>query len=459
MAFTFVGGSYALDSRTADVQRAVNCYPAPIESMTGKAGFMLKSIPGLVRFASIGSVGRGAYEINGRAWVVVDSGLYEVFADGTFAARGTLNTSTGPVGITSNTTQLIVTDGGGYTLTLAGHVFERITDEDFPGSAMVDYLDQYAIFSPASGQQFWISDLGDASSVDGLDFSSAESSPDDIVGFKVINRDLWLIGRDGGEVWFNTSNSEFPIERNNGSVFGVGCSAKWTIQPYNNSIAWLGADKSGGPGVWMAAGYQVARISNRGVEKAIAACTDIGSATAYTQRIDGSVFYCLNLPGVSTTQCYDILTGAWHERAELIEGEYAQHRVGWYFNAFGLDLGLGTDGVVYRWSRTAYDNDGDRLVRDRISPHNATPTQDLLQFSDFQLDLDTGFAGDVMLRYSNDGGYTWGPWDVRNMGGTGSVATRLRWLRCGQARDRVWHVRCTDSRKFDIVNATVRVAR
>ena len=460
MAVPFVGPSYLLDTRTADVQRSVNLYPAPIESGSGKAAFMLKSIPGLVEFASIGNEGRGAYEINGRAWVVVDDTLYEVFTDGTTADRGSLLTSTGFVSIKSNTTQLFLVDGdNAYVMPLDTNLLSRVTDPDFPGSDLTEYLDQYAIFAPADGQSFSITALGDATTIDALDSASSEASPDNLVGFAVINRELWLLGRESGEVWFNSGNSEFPLERNNGSIFGVGCAGKWTIKPFNNTIAWVGADKSGGNGVWMAAGYQAQRISNRSVEQAIAACTDMDHAIAYTQRIDGSVFYCLQLPGVDTTWCYDALTGAWHERADWTLGEYAQHRVSWYFRAFGKDLGLSTDGVLYQWDKEAFDNAGDPLVRDRISPHNAVPANDPIFYTDFRLDLDTEFAGIVTLRYSNDGGATWGSWDERNLGGIGGYMSRVRWLRCGSAMDRVWHVRCTDAVPFNPVSAIVNATR
>ncbi len=459
MPVPFVGPSYKLNTRRADVQRVVNLYVAPNESGSSKTPTMLKSIPGLVQFANAGSVGRGAYEINGRAWVVADNKLKELIAGGTLIDRGTLVGSMGYVSFMSNTTQLVVVDNGhGYVLTLETNSFVEITAPGFPGGSLTDYLDQFAIFAADDGDSFFISALGDGTSVDLLDFASAEASPDHLTGFRVINRQLWLMGSGTGEVWFNTGAGDFPIERNNGAIFPVGCSAKWSIQPYNGTIAWVGADKAGGPGVWMAAGYQAQRISNRAVEQAIAACTDLSNAIAYVQRIEGSIFYCLQMPGVDTTWCFDALTSSWHERAELVDGDYEKHRVYWYFNAFGKSLGLSPDGKVYEWRKDANDNAGDTLVRDRISPHNALPGARRLYFSNFQLDLDVGYDGDVLLRYSNDGGNSWEAWDARSLGGVGAVQTRLTWDRCGSARDRVWHVRCTDAVPFNPVNATVTVA-
>jgi hypothetical protein len=49
----FVGGSYELRRKKADVQRSVNLMPTPIESGTGKAGVFLAPVPGLRVFSDL----------------------------------------------------------------------------------------------------------------------------------------------------------------------------------------------------------------------------------------------------------------------------------------------------------------------------------------------------------------------------------------------------------------------
>lgn len=48
----FVGGSYLLQHRKADVQRSVNLMPTPIESGSGKSQMYLMPTPGLVVFTT-----------------------------------------------------------------------------------------------------------------------------------------------------------------------------------------------------------------------------------------------------------------------------------------------------------------------------------------------------------------------------------------------------------------------
>ena len=89
MAFPFVGPSYALDFRKADVQRSVNLYLDVIESRTGKAPAVLQSIPGYSLFATPGAEVRGVHEVNGRCFVVSGSTLYEMNSAGTCTSLGT----------------------------------------------------------------------------------------------------------------------------------------------------------------------------------------------------------------------------------------------------------------------------------------------------------------------------------------------------------------------------------
>jgi hypothetical protein len=53
MPIPFIGGSYELKRKKADVQRSVNLMPTPIESGSGKSGQFLQSIPGLTEFSGL----------------------------------------------------------------------------------------------------------------------------------------------------------------------------------------------------------------------------------------------------------------------------------------------------------------------------------------------------------------------------------------------------------------------
>lgn len=52
MTIQFVGGSYNINTRKADVQRAVNLFPVMNEVAGGKSIAYLDSVPGLTTFST-----------------------------------------------------------------------------------------------------------------------------------------------------------------------------------------------------------------------------------------------------------------------------------------------------------------------------------------------------------------------------------------------------------------------
>lgn len=453
--FPFVGPSYTLAARTADVQRSVNLYPAPVESGSGKSQYMLQSLPGLSVFCSgMSGIGRGCFELNGRFFCIVGTKFYEVSHAGLATERGTLSTGVGVVDIDANSLEVFLVDGvTGYKFTLATNVFATNTRvADIGGSKRTAYLDQYAIYAP-QGSAFFISSLADSGAIDDLDFASAEGRPDELVSFVVANRQLYLFGKSSTEIWLNTGATDFPLQRYEGMVMGVGCAATYSAQVANGVPVWVGSDNSGTGSVWMANGYVPQRISTRAVEEAMSSSSDISQAVGHIHQWRGSSFYCLNLPGLDTTWVFDFLTQSWHERAELVGGVYMPYRAVDYSVFGNKSLMLGSDGVLYQLDADVYDNAGDVLVRDRISPHNATPDWKRGFFGSFQIDCERGAGGVAMMRYSNDGGSTWSDWRQRSMGELGKYQQRLIWNLSGSARDRVWQVRCTDAVPFNIVHA------
>jgi hypothetical protein len=460
MSVAFIGSSYSLENRPADLQRSINLYLSPIESGTGKSAAFLRDAPGLASYAATSGVGRagGAKEVLGRAFVVVSNTLYEVLEGGSFTNRGTLLTSSGPVDMAFNTTQLVVVDGDyGYVLTLATNVFARITSAAFYGSSRVNYLDQYTIYNRPDTGQFYIGDLGDATDLDALDFATAEGHPDNVVAHLVSHRELWLFGTHSTEVWFNSGNSSFPLERNNGAFIEIGCAAAQTAVNTVNTVFWVGRDKDGQGIVWMARGFTPVRISNACVEEALQNSTDISAATAHTEQWAGHSFYCLQIPGSDTTFVFDVTTQQWHDRAELVDGDYEQHRGVAHMVCFGKHLLLGDDGVVYEMSHDFHTNAGDTLLRERISPHSSSPTEEWVFYESFEILCEKATGGTVMLRWSNDGGRSWGSWVVRSLGATGEFGHETKWgPPLGRAKDRVWAMRVSDNVPFNPVKAVIK---
>lgn len=401
-------------------------------------------------------------------YTVVGSTLYRVSSAGVRTSIGGLATSRGHVGMKIGLNQLVITDGAhGYVYDLINGSFQQITSEGWLGSFTVDYLDGYFTFIDPYSQTFYVSAIEDALTIDALDFATANASPDRLVGQVVTNRILVLFGEVSSEPWQDSGAADFPFERNSGGYIEVGLLGAFTAKELDNSVYWLGRDERGAGIVYKLEGFRPVRISTMAVEQkiqeAIAAGNDMTQACAYAYQQGGHSFYVLQIPGLDTTWVYDAASQQWHERAEFVNGEYRQHRGKYHAYCFGKHIIAGDDNVLYFYDVDANTNAGDVLVRDRVSPHYATPSMDRLTFASFELDctVGEGIAGqaqaNAMLRYSNDGGTSWSSWRTATLGAVGERQARARFLRCGSARDRVWQVRVTDDVPVAIVNANIEV--
>ncbi len=453
----FVGPSYVLATRQASAQRAVNLYLQAMETPS-KASVIMRAVPGLVQFASLGAEVRGCIEAAGRCFFVAGGSLYELSSAGVATSRGTLATSTGNVGMAWGTTQLVIVDGdNGYVLTLSTNVFAQIADPDFPGSDRVDYLDGFFLLKAPGTQQFYTTSIDDASTIDALDYASAESTPDDIVAHIVLNQRLYLLGELTTEIWFNAGGVDFPLARATGETIDVGCIAKWSVCKADAGIMWIGRDLNGSGIVYNASGGPPQRISTVAVEEALQASSDLSSAVAYVYQDHGQTFYAINAPGVASTWVYEVATNAWHERCDLdADGEFEQHRATHHVFAHGLHLVGDADGYVYRMDRTVNTFDGDARVCERTSPNDAIPLREEKTHREFVLDCTTGEASSgtpvVELSWSNDGGATFGNPVQRSAGALGNRYQRLIWRNLGRSRDRVWRVRFSEDAPFAIVS-------
>jgi len=59
----------------------------------------------------------------------------------------------------------------------------------------------------------------------------------------------------------------------------------------------------------------------------------------------------------------------------------------------------------------------------------------------------------IMLRYSDDGGYVWSSEDWRGVGALGNYQTVVRWRNRGQSRERIYEVVMTDPVPMTLIRA------
>lgn len=450
----FVGATYQMEAKSFDAQRCVNLYPILSETGSSKSVAALRGTSGLSTFLTIGTGPiRGGIESAKRGFFVSGDGFYEILEDGTSILHGTLDTSVGLVDLQENPTQIMIVDFQyGYIFNKTTDTFTKITDGDFPTPSDLTFQDGYFIVT--SGQIAARSDLNDGLSWNALNRTTVESSPDELVGCISDKSNLWFFGTKSTEVFQNTGVTDFSFQRINGAYLETGCAAQGTIKYIDNSVIWLGTDENGDAVIWRSNGYNAQRISTQAIEKKVSESTNFAESYAWTYHERGHAFYLIQVKGLSTTLVFDISTGQWHERSyrDVLTAEEKQHRGSChiFFNQMHL-VGDRLSGKIFKMSLDTYTDDGDPIVRERVSPcysDNMTP----IKHRKFELDMEVGVGlqsgqgsdPQIMLQYSDDDANTWSSELWRDIGKVGKYKTRVEWNKLGQANKRTYRIRISD---------------
>jgi hypothetical protein len=468
MQIPFVNGAYLARSTNLDAQRCVNLYPEKDESGTGKNVAALIGTPGLRLLLTLPGSGpvRGEWTPTvGDMIAVQGNAVYRVSSSWVATFVGNIRTSSGPVSISDNGIDAVLVDGPyGYVMNLSSSSFGQISDPAFYGADRVDYIDNYFVFNRPGTSQFYISGLGNTT-LDALDFASSEGSPDVIVGFIVDHRQVLFLGTESGELFENTGNIDFPIERSGNVFIEQGCCAAQSITKIDNTIFWLGGNKKGNGIVWRLDGARPVRISTHAIEFAIQNYSRIDDCIAYAYQKEGHSFVVFIFPTAGATWVYDAATNLWHERAYLDPGPgtLGRHRSNCHC-FFGGEHVVGDweNGNLYALDLDYFTDNGDPLPRIRTAAHISDGDYTRIRFDGLQVDFEagtgtqTGQGADpqAMLDWSDNGGKTWSNEHWAAIGKTGEYEDRVRWRRLGKARQRTYRLTITDPVKVAIIGAS-----
>jgi len=492
----FVGPAYETANPAQDSQRLINWYveidpnePSPTQPVTNqsesKVALGLLGAPGLVLLNSAysGEV-RGGWVLPGNtsALLVVGSScvLATVSAAATatnraalsFATVGTLATSAGPVKIRDNGAGgvAVLVDGANlYVYQVAAKTLTLSADPAWLGSNTVAEVDGWFIFQQPGTQKFYTSPVywNGVAALDPTYFALKDNYSDNLVAVIENNRQVWLVGEASTEPWFNAGGNSMPFSRLQGAVMQVGCAAAQTVVRNGPNLIWLARSERGENYVIQTNGYQWETISTQALSFAMTQYPVISDARAYIYSEEGHEFYVLTFPTADVTWVYDMTTSMWHQRASFdpTKGTFHRQRVQTLINFAGMRIGGDyINGQIYMQTRSAYSDAQYPLVAVRRTPHvwdkndRARVIQSRLQIDFFPgsgVATGQGQNPQAMLKWSNDGGQTWGNEHWAAMGAIGSTKNRVIWRRLGAARDRVYEVRISDPVKRDVAGASL----
>jgi len=434
-------GYYESDSLPISAQECTNFYPniAQAPALNQETLF---GTPGLTQVASASDISncRGAHEMNGVPYFVIDGKLYSMSASYVLTDHGQIDGS-GRVSMADNGTQMLVLvpGGNGYIYNHVTDSFAQITDADFTANGnpqQVVYIDGYFCLTTDS-KKFIVSALNDGLSYNALDFGTAESDPDEIVAPVVFKNQLFIGGSQTIEAFQNIGGADFPFQRT-GLFLSKGISSPFSIQSIQDTFVFVGAGANESPAIWALSGNSVAKISTTAIDKELSALTEdqVKDIYSWAYADKGAYFVGFALP--ETTLVYDAISKRWHERKSLVNGSLGAYRVNALIRAYNeLWAGDFVDGRIGRVSQDIYTEYGNNILRTIVTQ----PFQNNMEsfvLPELELTVESGVGNSdamdpkVGLERSTDG-KLWSDARYRSIGKTGEYNRRVIWNRNGRA--------------------------
>lgn len=457
----FIGQAYTSQAVTVAADRSINLYCESVDAdagyQAGKAPMVLYRTPGLNLLQTLPDAPvRAEFAINGRVFAVAGQTFFELTSATTNVKWGSVAASTLPAQMCSNGVQVLILSGGlGYIFNLTTNIFSPIAEGGgFPANAVsITTIDTYFLALAGDTSEFYISSPLDGTTWNALNFSGSEE-PDNAVAIAESHLYLWIFGQDDIVIFEDTGASITPFQRVPGSQIEQGCGAAASILTADNTLMWLGMDARGSNVFYRADGFLPTRISNYGVETALAGYSTTSDCVGYSYQDEGHLFCVWHFPTANATWVYDVGEKKWHERllwtpsAMAWSASLARYHV----SAFGMHIvGDYTSGNLYQMSEAFATENGANIRWLRSAPYLSNEEVTLIHHR-LQLDMQTGdgvagapdYEPQVMLRYSDDGGRTWSDEIWESCGATGEYLTRVLFNRLGDSRRRAYEASGTD---------------
>lgn len=418
----FIGSSAQVQSPVSDLERSVNLYEEPADVESGRPA--LYPTPGMRSFLAVADAGtRALRQMNSRTFTVIGGGIYELFPTMVSASYGrvTLDQNLAQIefnGVVAN--QALIGSGtNGYLLNLTTNTLSQVLTGD---CYQIGTLDSYFVaFNPVTGR-IRISAAGDGTTWDPTQFQTRSQQPDSWKAMIVRAPDIWLIGDQSGDFWYDAGNFPFPFAPRTGFTHFYGIVAPFSLAASSRTVMWLSKNQDGIGLLVRADGYAPQPVGSYAFDAAMAnyaATSRIDDAEGQMIQWSGHVWYVLRFPTANHTWAYDLRTGRLFEL-----GHWNSARGDWdawspraHCMSFGLHLvGDSSSQISVLDSTVGVEANGDPIRRLRMPPALIAANGSRVFVDRFELGMQPGLGTQfgqganptVMVRWSPDFGRTFG---------------------------------------------------
>jgi hypothetical protein len=390
----FLGGGTAGKSRTVTAQRKLNIYLE--HRPDGEKGVMVSiyGTPGLKLKYTVTGAGsiRGMTGTNTNLYLVSNNTFYKLDTSGTvvYSAPDEVLSVGSTVEISSSTTQTLIADG------VAGYLYDgsdfTLLPDSFPHTAnTVTFVAGYFVAEEPNSQKFWVSDLYDGSTWNGLAFASASQYPDNILAVDNLNGILIPFCEQHMEFWQNVGSTPVPFAPILSATNDWGLAALHSRSHIAQSICFLGRSEGGQIQICRLMGYTVTVISTSDIDAIINGFTVTSDAVGLSYQVDAHPFYQITFPTADRSFLYDCSTGIWSETQSGHALGYATRHLAQFSTLVGgqtvfCDI---SSNNIYTMDGEQFTDNGLPIERELITRH-ALDNYNEFTVDELYLDMETG---------------------------------------------------------------------
>lgn len=452
------GPSYQSRSRPLASQETRNFYQEVNEG--GKESYTLMPFPGLVSVGSAGQRDRGMHIMSGEIFRVIDNALY-VFQSNAHRF----------IGFVPGTERCIFADDGTNLFFCSnkkvfwynGVSVTEVSDPDIIGVISVDILNNQIIYT--SENYTGVAEVGDGSSVNGLDIIGAEANPDKLVRDYVFQERLLRFGERTTERWYNSGVGQPPIARLEGQIVEIGLAAKHSVSHNKESFFFLGTDRH----IYQGNSAAVNDVTSGGIINLLESFDRVDDAVGYCFSVQNQNFYLITFPTAKKTFVVNdkLGTNGWFELSYGMNGEGFNCESLVFLNGVNY-LADTSNGHLYKLDVNTYDFNGTPIKRRRVTgsvngslfgpQHKAKRLQ--MSAMDFVIETGTGLMQGnenprMQIETSLDGGKSWRHETWLEIGRLGQTNKRVRWNSMKSFHDMIVRITFTEPCPIFIYAATI----
>lgn len=284
--------------------------------------------------------------------------------------------------------------------------------------------------------------------VDALNYFSAETNAGNVLAGANLLDQLVLFKQNVTEFWQPSGNALLPFSRIIGQVYQRGVANKFAVAQSDNTLCFIGND-----GSVYECGATPQRISTNAIEEQIRQNFN-GPMYVWSFGMDGHSYYVLTL-GTVATFVYDVLTQSWLSWTDANGNPWAG-QIGAQASGSQVYAGNPASSALFTVSGDYTDDSGVAIIREVMGGLSIIGPP--VRCDNFSVVVDSGGGTDPLnmmeidLRFSDDQGQSYSPWQPMYAGAAGqySVQPVARMLGIMRQPSRIFHMRCSTLGPFRI---------